>query len=113
MTNKLRDPHNYLTVLAGINLVWFPAFGFTLEKLAGHRYLGDGVVICAEIIYLFIMLVYPIVLIQWIETSALPATYLMLFAVSLFLKLTSFHHVCYDNRLLLVRIAARGKGDEN
>ena len=32
----------------------------------------------------------------------------MLFAVSLFLKLTSFHHVCYDNRRLLERIKEKG-----
>lgn len=54
------------------------------------------------------MLVYPIVLIQWIESGALPATYLMLFAVSLFLKLTSFHHVCFDNRYLMRRIKQQG-----
>ena len=28
----------------------------------------------------------------------------MLFAVSFFLKLTSFHHVCYDNRRLIKRV---------
>lgn len=33
----------------------------------------------------------------------------MLIAVCQFLKLTSFHHVCYDNRRLLSRIAERGK----
>lgn len=36
---------------------------------------------------------------------ALPATYLMLFTTATFLKLTSFHHVLYDNRYLLRRIA--------
>ena len=50
------------------------------------------------------MLAYPVILIQWIGSMALPATYLMLFAVSLFLKLTSFHHVMYDNRYLLRRV---------
>ena len=55
------------------------------------------------------MLVYPIILIQWIGSNALPATYFMLFAVSFFLKLTSFHHVCYDNRYLIKRIKASGK----
>lgn len=35
---------------------------------------------------------------------ALSGTYLMLFAVSFFLKLTSFHHVCYDNRRLVRRV---------
>lgn len=55
------------------------------------------------------MLVYPIVLIQWIGSTALPATYFMLVSVSQFLKLTSFHHVCYDNRRLLARIREHGK----
>ena len=63
-------------------------------------------VVILEISYLSFMLAYPVILIQWCESSALPGTYLMLFAVSLFLKLTSFHHVCYDNRYLLRRIKA-------
>ena len=50
------------------------------------------------------MLVFPVVLIQWCNSDVLAATYLMLFAVSLFLKMTSFHHVCYDNRYLIKRI---------
>ena len=58
------------------------------------------------------MLVYPVILIQWIQSEALPATYLMLFAVSLFLKLTSFHHVCYDNRYLIRRIKAQKKPEQ-
>jgi len=87
----------------------FPALGFALEKAAGLGYLNNSFVICVEIIYLFIMLVYPIVLIQWIGSTAFPATYFMLCAVVYFLKLTSFHHVCYDNRLLISRIAERGK----
>lgn len=33
----------------------------------------------------------------------------MLFAVAFFLKLTSFHHVCYDNRYLIKRIKESGK----
>jgi len=32
----------------------------------------------------------------------------MLFAVSLFLKLTSFHHVCHDNRYLMSRVLQQG-----
>ena len=60
--------------------------------------------IILEFSYLLFMLVYPIILIQWIESTALPATYLMLFAVSFFLKMTSFHHVCADNRYLVQRV---------
>lgn len=59
--------------------------------------------------YLISLLVYPIVLIQWIGSTALPATYFMLCSVCQFLKLTSFHHVCYDNRLLLKRMKEHGK----
>lgn len=80
-----------------------------VELLAGHGYLNDSVVMILEISYLGSMLVYPIVLIQWIGSNALPATYFMLFATSLFLKLTSFHHVCYDNRYLIRRISQSGK----
>jgi len=105
----LSDPWNYMTLLAGINLAWFPTFGFVLEKAAGNGYLGDRLVIFVEILYLSAMLVYPIVLIQWVGSTALPATYLMLCAVCQFLKLTSFHHVCYDNRRLLTRINDHGK----
>ena len=57
------DPMNYLTLLSGLNLIWFPAFGFALERAAGKGYLSDAFVICAEMIYLFAMLAYPIVLI--------------------------------------------------
>lgn len=49
-----------------MNLIWFPAFGFALEKAAGYGYLSNSIVMCVELIYLFVMLVYPIVLIQWI-----------------------------------------------
>jgi len=59
-----------------------------------------------------VLLIYPIVLIQWIDSMALPATYLMLFSVSLFLKLTSFHHVYYDNRYLMRRIKAAKKPEQ-
>ena len=58
------------------------------------------------------MLAYPIILIQWIGSMALPGTYLMLFTVALFLKLTSFHHVCYDNRYLMRRIEQAGKTED-
>ena len=68
-------------------------------------------VIILEISYLSVLLVYPIVLIQWVESMALPGTYFMLFTVSIFLKLTSFHHVCYDNRRLVHRVK-KGKKEE-
>ena len=58
------------------------------------------------------MLVYPIVLIQWIGSTALPATYLMLFTVSNFLKMTSFHHVFHDNRYLIRRVKKAKKPEQ-
>ena len=36
----------------------------------------------------------------------------MLFTVSTFLKLTSFHHVCYDNRYLMRRIKSATKPEK-
>ena len=100
----LLDPYNYLTLVTGITLLIFPACAFIIEKAASLGYLNNIMVIVLEISYLSFLLVYPIILIQWCSSKALPATYLMLFAVSLFLKLTSFHHVMYDNRYLMSRI---------
>jgi len=57
------NPMNYLTLLAGLTLIQFPAFGFVLEKIAGYGYLNDSMVVVIEILYLASMLVYPIVLI--------------------------------------------------
>lgn len=96
-------PSNYLTLLAALSLAGFPACAWCIEKLAARGYLSDVMVIILEISYLGWMLAYPIIAIQWIGSQALSATYLMLFTVSIFLKLTSFHHVCYDNRYLIRR----------
>ena len=98
------DPSNYLTALAIASLTMFPACAWTIEKMAAWGYLNNLLVMILEISYLTCMLAYPIIMIQWIGSTALPAIYLMLFTVSIFLKLTSFHHVCYDNRYLMHRI---------
>ena len=50
------------------------------------------------------MLWYPVIMIQWIESSALSGAYFMLFTVSMFLKMVSFHHVMADNRYLKTRV---------
>ena len=100
----ITDPRNYYTLLAGLTLIQFPAFGFVVEKLAAMGYLNNFMVVIIEVAYLTCLLIYPIVLIQWIESDVLPATYFMLFATTLALKLTSFHHVCLDNRYLLKRV---------
>jgi len=39
----------------------------------------------------------------------LPAAYFMMFSVSNFLKLVSFHHVMYDNRGLMRRLKESNK----
>ena len=54
--------------------------------------------------YLSILLVYPIVLIILIRSRVLAANYFMTYTVGVFLKLTSFHHVMYDNRNLMKRM---------
>ena len=98
------DWRNYLSLMAGLTLIQFPIYAWIIEKMAAAGCLPNKVVFILVVSYLTAMLVYPIVIIQWIESEALPGTYIMLFAVSLFLKFTSFHHVCYDNRLLMKRI---------
>ena len=62
--------------------------------------------------YLTIYLIYPVVLIQWIESNALSGSYFMIFAVGQWLKLTSFHHVMYDNRNLIKRLNEMKKSKE-
>ena len=93
-----------MTPLAVVSLAIFPACAWIIEKLAARGLLPDLLVAILEISYLCCMLAYPIVMIQWIGSRALPATFFLLFSVSIFLKLTSFHHVCYDNRYLMRRI---------
>ena len=80
--------------------------------MAAWGYLSDIMVVILEISYLGWMLAYPIIAIQWIGSRALSATYLMLFTVSIFLKLTSFHHVCYDNRYLMRRVKQTKKPEQ-
>ena len=89
---------------AGLTLLQFPVYAWVIEKMAAAGYLPNKLVFILVVSYLTAMLIYPIIIVQWIQSSALPGTYLMLFAVSFFLKMTSFHHVCYDNRLLMKRI---------
>lgn len=111
----LLDPLNYLTILAGVGLTQFVACGWLLELLAARGILNETLVVVLEVTYLSWMLVYPVLMIQWIGSMSLAAAYFMLFTVSLFLKLTSFHHVMADNRRLIVRHKkqlAAGKKEE-
>ncbi len=48
-----------------------------------------------------LLLVYPVVMIQVIQSSLLAAVILMITATALSLKLISFHHVVYDNKWLV------------
>ena len=57
-----------------------------------------------QIVYLSVLLVYPVLLIILIQSKVLAANYFMTFTVGVFLKLTSFHHVMYDNRNLMKRM---------
>ena len=57
-----------------------------------------------QIAYLTYLLIYPIVLIMLIQSNIVAANYLMTYTVGIFLKLTSFHHVMYDNRNLMKRL---------
>ena len=108
----LVDPQNYMTLLAVFSLAMFPACAWIIEKLAARGLLPNALVVVLAIIYLTCMLAYPIVMIQWIGSLALSASFLMLFTVSIFLKLTSFHHVCYDNRYLMERIKQAKKTEK-
>jgi hypothetical protein len=54
------------------------------------------------------LLVYPVVMIQVIKSSLIAAVILMITATALCLKLISFHHVVYDNRWLVKRVARIG-----
>ena len=58
-------------------------------------------------------LAYPIVLIQMLNSHTIMALHFMIFTVGQVLKLVSFHHVMYDNRLLLRRIAKAGPQKKN
>mgnify|MGYP000869274959 CR=1 FL=1 len=46
---------------------------------------------------------YPIVMIEYLQSNFVMALYFMVFTVGQMLKLISFHHVVYDNRVLVKR----------
>lgn len=78
-------------------------YSWVLEKFAAKglpSLITTPMIMCC----LTVHLIYPVVLIQWIESNALSGTYFMLFTVGQFLKLTSFHHVLSDNRDLMRRL---------
>lgn len=97
------DFRNYLTLIATMCLSAFPLCAFVLEWLAGKG-LPRFILYPCIVAYLIWMLTYPVLMIQWIESTALSGSYLMMFDVGMFLKLVSFHHVMHDNRYLLRRI---------
>lgn len=64
-------------------------------------------------VMLLAQLAYPILLIQMLDSHTMMALYFMIFTVGQTLKLVSFHHVMYDNRVLLRRIAKAGPQKKN
>ena len=66
-----------------------------------------------NLIYLTGLLVYPLAIIPVIQSNILSANYFMTATVALFLKLTSFHHVLYDNRNLINRQDKLKKSKQN
>lgn len=58
---------------------------------------------------LLVLLAFPVVMIQYLKSDTLSAVYFMMFATGLCLKMISFHHVVYDNRNLMKRIAKLNK----
>lgn len=78
--------------------------GYFIEKAAGLFRLPGILIRVIIVLYLAVMLGYPIVMIQWIDSQPLSALYFMLFSTAWALKLISFHHVMWDNRALLKRI---------
>ena len=106
-----QNPENYQTFGVCVTLVQFPIYAWILEQMAA-RGVPSVIVRPLMVGYLICLLAYPVVLIQWINSNILSGTYLMLFAVGLFLKLTSFHHVMGDNRDLMRRLDEIKKSKE-
>lgn len=107
----LQNPENYQSFAVCLTLVQFPIYAWILEKMAAK---GVPSLLVRPMIfaYLFSLLAYPVILIQWIDSNVLSGTYLMLVSVGLFLKLTSFHHVMGDNRDLMKRLDEIKKSKE-
>jgi len=74
------DLKNYSTFFATVALLLFPVIGFILEKMACAG-VPDLIIVPIVFIYTSLQLVYPVVMIQWLESSSLPATYFMVFSV--------------------------------
>jgi hypothetical protein len=108
----LSDPANYQTFAGFIMLSSFAVFSYWIELLAAtnvSRYL-IFILVC---INLTALLIYPIFVSFAVESLPLSASYLMISATALTLKLYSFHHVMHDNRKLLRRLKAEGNIDPN
>ena len=62
---------------------------------------------------LILLLIYPIFISFKVQSHPLSACYLMISATCVLLKLSSFHHVMFDNRSMLKKMAAKGTIDPN
>jgi hypothetical protein len=99
----LQDYNNYLTLFATVGLLGFVFASYLLEKLVA-RGMPEKLTITMITILLSANLVYPILMINYLKSSMLSATYFMVFCTGQWLKLVSFHHVMHDNRGLLKRL---------
>lgn len=105
-SDLLFNLQNYYTAAASFfGLSAFMIFGFLVEKAAAIDAIPRIIIRLTIYAYLVAMLIYPIVLIQWIQSQPLSAVYFVMFIVAWNLKLISFHHVMWDNRALLRRVS--------
>lgn len=105
---KLR---NNTTIFAVIGLLIFPLCSYGIEKLAARK-LPEPIVFCLVSVLITVHMIYPVVMIQVLESHFLMSTYFMVFTVGQLLKLCSFHHVLHDNRYLLNRMKQLGDNQE-
>ena len=95
-----------------MNLLIFTAISYWIEILASYQ-LNQYIVFAFIITNLLVLLVYPIVLSFRIESNPIIGNILMMYAVTTFLKLFSFHHVMHDVRYLVLRVIKAKKKGEN
>jgi hypothetical protein len=93
-------------------LVIFTAISYWIEILASYKCNNNliFILICANLITL---LVYPLIFSFRIQADPILGSILMMYSVTTFLKLFSFHHVMHDVRHLVLRVIKARKDGEN
>jgi len=101
-----------MTIAGLLNLLIFTAISYWIEILASYK-LNQNIVFILILANLSVLLIYPIVLSFRIESNPIIGNILMMYAVTTFLKLFSFHHVMHDVRYLVLRVINAKKNGEN